>query len=407
LVPVLHHDTDVSLYRQDHPDINFLGLLIGPRGTTQKRMEADSGARILIRGRGSAKDGNDEDPDEDLHVLIVGDTEESVQRGSRMVSDLLFNRDEQAAVKNQQLRQVAEMKGSGQEDSRNLVLSSSLYAGDVDYPPFRGTGEVCRSVKVRAERVGQIIGRGGETIKMLQARTGAYIQVSREADLDPNFKTITIEGTEEQVKRGQEEIQRIIDDCDQRERERTQASGGSGQAGFAQGGAGVGFGAGEVIKIPSDTVGLLIGRGGQTIRQMQLRTGCNIQVQRDADADPSTGYRDVTLSGTPEQIQIGRAEIDRLVEAQATGQKAVPLDIPGMMTRVITVPNSMVGIVIGRGGETIKGIQARTGARVQVSKDATAPEREITLSGSDQAVQYAQHEIDQLVAPVTCPLAFL
>lgn len=365
-------------------------------------MEAESGARILIRGRGSSKDGNDEDPDDDLHVVIVGDTDDSVQRASRMVSDLLFNREEQAAIKNKQLRRVAEMNSGGKGqggDSRNLVLSSSLYAGDVDYPPFRGTGDTCKSVKVRAERVGQIIGRGGDTIKMLQARTGAYIQVSRENDLDPNFKTITIEGNEEQVRRGEEEIQRIIDDCDQRDRDRSQA-GGPGP----MGGAGVGYSGsagGEIMKIPSDTVGLLIGKGGQTIRQMQLRTGCSIQVQRDADADPNSNVRDVTLAGTPEQVQLGRSEIERLVEAQATGQKAVPIDVPGMVTRVITVPNSMVGIVIGRGGETIKGIQARTGARVQVSKDATAPEREITLSGNDQAVGYAQHEIDQLVAPVS------
>lgn len=35
---------------RNNPDINFMGLLIGPRGSTQKRMEELSGARILIRG---------------------------------------------------------------------------------------------------------------------------------------------------------------------------------------------------------------------------------------------------------------------------------------------------------------------------------------------------------------------
>ena len=60
-----------------YPDINFMGslwiwrrkesriiylkicitvgLLIGPRGSNQKRMEEDSGAKILIRGKGSSK----------------------------------------------------------------------------------------------------------------------------------------------------------------------------------------------------------------------------------------------------------------------------------------------------------------------------------------------------------------
>lgn len=36
---------------RDNPEINFMGLLIGPRGSTQKRMEEQSGARIVIRGQ--------------------------------------------------------------------------------------------------------------------------------------------------------------------------------------------------------------------------------------------------------------------------------------------------------------------------------------------------------------------
>ena len=42
---------------QDYPEINFIGLLIGPRGTTLKEMEATSGAKLFIRGKGSHKEG--------------------------------------------------------------------------------------------------------------------------------------------------------------------------------------------------------------------------------------------------------------------------------------------------------------------------------------------------------------
>lgn len=40
---------------EQHPDINFIGLLIGPRGSTQKRLEEISGAKILLRGKGASK----------------------------------------------------------------------------------------------------------------------------------------------------------------------------------------------------------------------------------------------------------------------------------------------------------------------------------------------------------------
>lgn len=33
------------------PGVNFVGLLIGPKGTYQKRLEAQTGCKILIRGK--------------------------------------------------------------------------------------------------------------------------------------------------------------------------------------------------------------------------------------------------------------------------------------------------------------------------------------------------------------------
>ncbi len=36
---------------------NFFGLIIGPRGNTQKRMQAETNTKIAIRGRGSVKEG--------------------------------------------------------------------------------------------------------------------------------------------------------------------------------------------------------------------------------------------------------------------------------------------------------------------------------------------------------------
>jgi splicing factor 1 len=47
----------VYLPVRDFPEINFIGLLIGPRGHTLKKMEADTGVKISIRGKGSVKEG--------------------------------------------------------------------------------------------------------------------------------------------------------------------------------------------------------------------------------------------------------------------------------------------------------------------------------------------------------------
>jgi hypothetical protein len=40
----------------EYPGYNFIGLIIGPRGNTQKRMQTETNTKIAIRGRGSVKE---------------------------------------------------------------------------------------------------------------------------------------------------------------------------------------------------------------------------------------------------------------------------------------------------------------------------------------------------------------
>lgn len=56
------------------------------------------------------------------------------------------------------------------------------------------------------------------------------------------------------------------------------------------------------IEIPNGRVGVIIGKGGETIKYLQLQSGAKIQVTRDVDADPSSTTRGVELMGNPDQI---------------------------------------------------------------------------------------------------------
>lgn len=75
----------VFIPQKDYPGYNFIGLIIGPRGNTQKRMQKETNTKIAIRGKGSVKEGASRDPkydygeDEELHVLITGDKQEDVR----------------------------------------------------------------------------------------------------------------------------------------------------------------------------------------------------------------------------------------------------------------------------------------------------------------------------------------
>lgn len=68
-------------------------------------------------------------------------------------------------------------------------------------------------------------------------------------------------------------------------------------------------GTSKKIEIPNGRVGVIIGKGGETIKYLQLQSGAKIQVTRDMDADPNSATRPVELMGTPEQI----AKVEQLI----------------------------------------------------------------------------------------------
>jgi splicing factor 1 len=95
-----------------------LGLIIGPRGNTQKKLERETGCKVSIRGKGSVKDGklkvhNDPSDNDKLHVLISGDSDEMVNHAAKVVADLLRPiDDEMNEHKKAQLRELALINGA-------------------------------------------------------------------------------------------------------------------------------------------------------------------------------------------------------------------------------------------------------------------------------------------------------
>lgn len=118
--PKLHKKLYIPM--KEYPGYNFIGLIIGPRGNTQKRMEKETGAKIVIRGKGSVKEGRlqqkrdlkpDPSENEDLHVLVEADTQDALDAAAGMVEKLLQPVDEVLNEhKRQQLRELAALNGT-------------------------------------------------------------------------------------------------------------------------------------------------------------------------------------------------------------------------------------------------------------------------------------------------------
>ncbi|XP_074558640.1 uncharacterized protein LOC141814601 [Curcuma longa] len=162
------------------------------------------------------------------------------------------------------------------------------------------------------------------------------------------------------------------------------------------------------IEIPNGRVGVIIGKSGETIKYLQLQSGAKIQVTRDMDADPNSLTRPVEIVGTPEQISKAEQLInDVLAEADAGASSTIASQKfgsvqPGAEQFQMKVPNNKVGLVIGKGGETIKSMQAKSGARIQViplhlPPGDTSTERTVYIDGTQEQIEVAKQLVNEII----------
>ncbi|EEF40472.1 far upstream element-binding protein 2 [Ricinus communis] len=162
------------------------------------------------------------------------------------------------------------------------------------------------------------------------------------------------------------------------------------------------------ITIPSGKVGVVIGKGGETIKNIQLQSGAKIQITKDQDADPHSLTRDVELMGTSEQISRAEELInDVIAETDAGGSASSAVHglntkQPGAEQFSIRVPNDKVGLLIGKGGETIKYMQSRSGARMQIIPLHLPPgdpttERTVYINGLTEQIEAAKELVNDVL----------
>ncbi|KAM4625862.1 protein quaking-A-like [Polymixia lowei] len=54
--PIIHLQEKLFVPVKEYPDYNFVGRILGPRGLTAKQLEAETGCKIMVRGKSSMRD---------------------------------------------------------------------------------------------------------------------------------------------------------------------------------------------------------------------------------------------------------------------------------------------------------------------------------------------------------------
>ncbi|PHH91963.1 hypothetical protein CDD83_9602 [Cordyceps sp. RAO-2017] len=113
----------------DFPGVNFIGQILGPRGSSLRALNKEAGASIVIRGKGSIKEGRGQASrakastahlNEPLHCLITATSHSSLEKAKqlvqRVVDDAVLTPDSQNRRKLQQLRDLAMINGTFRDD---------------------------------------------------------------------------------------------------------------------------------------------------------------------------------------------------------------------------------------------------------------------------------------------------
>ncbi|XP_074856999.1 poly(rC)-binding protein 3 isoform X1 [Carettochelys insculpta] len=295
---------------------------------------------------------------------------------------------------------------------------------------------------MHGKEVGSIIGKKGETVKKMREESGARINIS-EGNCPERIVTIT--GPTDAIFKAfamiaykfEEDIINSMSNSTATSKPPVTLR----------------------LVVPASQCGSLIGKGGSKIKEIRESTGAQVQVA--GDMLPNSTERAVTISGTPDAIiqcvkqicvvmlesppkgatipyrpkpastpvifaggqaytiqgQYAIPHPDQLTKLHQLAMQQTPFTplgqttpaFPGLdasppaSTHELTIPNDLIGCIIGRQGTKINEIRQMSGAQIKIANATEgSSERQITITGTPANISLAQYLINaRLTSEVT------
>ncbi|KAJ8672683.1 hypothetical protein QAD02_003943 [Eretmocerus hayati] len=265
-------------------------------------------------------------------------------------------------------------------------------------------------IMIPGPKVGLIIGKGGETIKQLQDRSGAKMVIVQDGPNQENEKPLRITGDPQKVEHAKQLVYELIAEKEM------QAYSKNSKPGLGSGGDGGGRGGGMMnnqdeeieVFVPKISVGLVIGKGGEMIRRLQEETGAKMRFLQGKDESP--GDRTCIITGPHECVENARDRVNTLISQSGDKPKGSRgngfggrdeyggwdrgrVDMTGKIEFQYPVPSNRCGIIIGKGGETIRQINQTTGAHCELDRrnpNNTDNDKYFLIRGTPDQVEHAK-----------------
>ncbi|XP_077380976.1 far upstream element-binding protein 2 isoform X1 [Festucalex cinctus] len=245
------------------------------------------------------------------------------------------------------------------------------------------TMTITEECRVPDSMVGLIIGRGGEHINKIQRESGCKVQIAHDS-AGLSERSVSLTGAPDAIQRAKALIDEIVS--------RGHDSPNGGQTRSMQ----------EMV-IPAGKAGLIIGKGGETIKQLQERAGVKMILIQDGTQPPNVD-KPLRIIGDPFKVQQAKEMVNEILRDRHHADFAEVNEYGSRMGGSgidIAVPRHAVGVVIGRSGEMIKKIQIDAGVKIQFKPDdGTGPEKIAHITGPPDQCQHAASIITDLLQSI-------
>jgi len=215
----------------------------------------------------------------------------------------------------------------------------ALQAMSITGPMGPMMGPPALSLQLQQQYIGFIIGQGGEQLRQIKDASGVInIQINQDTK-EQGFSTVQIYGPPDTAEKAKQLIDARIAELDPARRP---------------------LGAVEEVKVEQSMVGFLLGKGGETLKMIKLKSGAAVSIDQSTK---DQGFSIVRIIGD----DVTKAAARELVNAkmgESRGAHAAAFEFK--------IEQQHVGFLIGKGGETLRGIKDQTGANVvidQATKD--------------------------------------
>ncbi|XP_039602766.1 poly(rC)-binding protein 2 isoform X2 [Polypterus senegalus] len=272
---------------------------------------------------------------------------------------------------------------------------------------------------MHGKEVGSIIGKKGESVKKMREESGARINIS---EGNCPERIITLAGPTTAIfKAFSMIIEKLEEDISS---SMTNSTATSKPPVTLR------------IVVPASQCGSLIGKGGCKIKEIRESTGAQVQVA--GDMLPNSTERAITIAGTPQSIiecvkQICVVMLESPPKGVTIPYRPKPSGSPvifagGQLTKLhqlamqqnpfpltpgstgftagmdasaqtssheLTIPNDLIGCIIGRQGAKINEIRQMSGAQIKIANPVEgSSDRQVTITGSPASISLAEYLIN-------------